>query len=226
MRRRAGERPVPFPRFSPPGATIPYNPPFPMESGQLTRRTALPVEADVFRFLFLAFICLPLIDLFLLLRVGSILGFWPTVALVISTGLVGAALARWQGISTLARIQSELAAGRMPAAELSDGAMILVAAALLVTPGFVTDVIGLLLLIPPARKVLRAFLTRYFSSRLIVTRVDFSGADGTTVNVGRPDFGRTGQSWNQGPVIYEAGAEAPGKMKYVRNEAEDGRPDE
>lgn len=181
----------------------------------------------MFRFLFLAFICLPLIDFYLLFQVGVQLGFWTTVALVILTGLVGAALARWQGINTLARINSELAAGRMPAAELSDGAMILVAAALLVTPGFVTDVIGLLLLIPPARKVLRAFLTRYFNSRLIVTRVDFSGADGARVDVGRPDVGRPGQSWNQGPVIYETGAEAPGKMKYVRNEAPDGgRPDE
>lgn len=164
----------------------------------------------MFRFLFLTFVCLPFADLFLLLKVGSLLGFWPTVALVLLTGFAGAALARWQGISTLSRIQSELAAGRMPAAELADGAMILVAAALLVTPGFITDAIGIILLIPPARRVVGTLLTRYFRSRIVVSSMTWT------------ENGPGTAPFSGGPTIFESGAEAPGRMKYVRNESTDG----
>lgn len=169
-------------------------------------------EDAVFRILFLAFIVVPLLDLFVLLKIGGLLGFWPTVGLVLLSGAVGAALARWQGLSTIARIQSELAAGRLPAAELADGAMILVAAALLLTPGFLTDCFGILLLIPPARCLLATILTRYFRTRIVVSHVSFNSAGPNVTTVGAM------------PDIFEVGAESPGKIKYVKNEAPDGRP--
>jgi UPF0716 protein FxsA len=121
------------------------------------------------------FIALPLADLVLLLRVGGLLGFWPTCGLVVLTGIVGAWLARRQGVRTLGRVRSELAAGRMPGEDLADGALILLAAALLVTPGFLTDLLGILLLVPPARRVIRGILGRHFQRRMVVTYVDVRG---------------------------------------------------
>lgn len=120
---------------------------------------------------FILFIGLPLADLVLLLRIGGVLGFWPTVGVVILTGFVGATLARWQGLRTLARIQGELASGRMPGDELADGALILLAAALLVTPGFLTDLLGVFLLIPLTRRLFRGALRRYFTRRMVVGHV-------------------------------------------------------
>lgn len=166
----------------------------------------------MFRFLFFAFIVVPLLDLFVLLKIGGLMGFWPTVGLVLLSGAVGAALARWQGLSTIAKIQSELAAGRLPAAELADGAMILVAAALLLTPGFLTDCVGILLLIPPARRLLATFLTKYFRTRMVVSHVSFNSGGANVTSVGAM------------PDIFEVGAETPGKMKYVRNESNDSSP--
>lgn len=121
--------------------------------------------------LLILFIGLPLADLILLLRIGGVLGFWLTVGVVILTGLVGATLARWQGLRTLARIQGELASGRMPGDELADGALILLAAALLVTPGFLTDLLGVFLLIPLTRRLFRGALRRYFTRRMVVGQV-------------------------------------------------------
>ncbi len=118
--------------------------------------------------LFILFIGLPLADLVLLLRIGGVLGFWPTVGIVLATGFAGAALARWQGLRTLARIQGELADGRMPGDDLADGALILLAAALLVTPGFLTDLLGVFLLIPVTRRLFRGALRRYFTRRTAV----------------------------------------------------------
>ena len=121
--------------------------------------------------LFFLFVAIPLADLIVLLRIGEVLHFWPTLTLVILTGMAGAALARRQGLRTLARVQESLATGQMPGRELADGAIILLAAALLVTPGFLTDVFGLLLLIPPVRALFRGALASYFKRRIVVTGI-------------------------------------------------------
>lgn len=112
--------------------------------------------------LLLLFIVVPLIELALLLRLGEAVGLLPTIGLVIVTGVAGAALARSQGVRVLFRIRQEMGAGRMPVSELMDGLLIFVAGALLLTPGLLTDIVGLAVLIPGPR----AFLKRIIGKRL------------------------------------------------------------
>lgn len=103
----------------------------------------------------LLFVAVPLAELALLVWIGRRVGLVPTVALVVATGIAGAALARWQGMTTLARFRAAFDAGQLPHRELVDGVLVLVAGALLLTPGLLTDVTGFLLLIPPVRRWLR-----------------------------------------------------------------------
>jgi UPF0716 protein FxsA len=103
----------------------------------------------------LLFVTVPLAELALLVWVGRRVGLVPTVALVVVTGIAGAALARWQGLATLDRFRAALDAGRLPHRELVDGVLILVAGAVLLTPGLLTDLAGFLLLVPPVRRLVR-----------------------------------------------------------------------
>lgn len=123
------------------------------------------------------FIALPVTELALLLKVGAVMGWFPTLVLVIATGVVGAALARSQGFQVIARLQRESAEGRVPASAMVDGALIFVAATLLITPGIVTDVVGFSLLIPPIRDVIKRGMSRRFESSVRSGRtvVFFSG---------------------------------------------------
>lgn len=102
--------------------------------------------------LLLLFTTVPLIELALLLWIGRHLGVLPTVALIFLTGVLGATLARFQGLATWRRFQAALEAGRLPGRELVEGFLILLAGAVLLTPGVLTDAVGFLLLIPPARR--------------------------------------------------------------------------
>ena len=102
--------------------------------------------------LLLLFTLVPLAELALLLWIGGRIGLLATVTLILVTGALGAALARRQGLATWRRFQEALAAGRLPGRELLEGLLILVAAALLLTPGVLTDAAGFLLLVPPARR--------------------------------------------------------------------------
>jgi UPF0716 protein FxsA len=104
------------------------------------------------------FVIVPLLELALLIRVGQWLGLLPTIALVVVTGVVGAALARREGLRTLGRIRAELGVGRFPVGRLLDGVMILFAGGLLLTPGVLTDIVGLTLLVPAARDRVRTLL--------------------------------------------------------------------
>lgn len=104
------------------------------------------------------FIALPAVELWLLIEVGTRLGTLPTLAIVIFTGAVGAFLARMQGLGVVADVRERTARGEMPAGSLADGVMILVAAALLVTPGILTDAVGFSLLVPGVRRAIKAFL--------------------------------------------------------------------
>ena len=118
--------------------------------------------------LLLLFTVVPILELALLIRIGRAIHVGPTVALVILTGVVGAALARHQGLRVLARIHEHLARGTMPATEMVEGLMILLAAAVLITPGVITDCFGLVLLIPPARAFVRKAAIAYFKKRLVI----------------------------------------------------------
>ena len=113
--------------------------------------------------LLLLFTVLPVLELWLLLALGGAWGVGPTIGLVLVTGVLGAALARWQGFRALWRIRSELTSGRSPTDALLDGALILVAGAVLVTPGVITDAIGFALLAPMTRSGVKQLLRWWFA---------------------------------------------------------------
>ena len=102
--------------------------------------------------LIILFITVPLVELVLLRMVGGVIGLAPTIALVIITGIIGASLARSQGLTVLARLQNELAQGRVPTAEMLEGLMVLIGGAVLLTPGLLTDAAGFSLMIPAVRR--------------------------------------------------------------------------
>lgn len=112
--------------------------------------------------LFLAFTLIPLAELYLLIKIGSIIGAGTTIAVVLLTGFVGAYLARMQGMHTMNKVRMNMAQGIAPAGELVDALLILVAGVLLLTPGFLTDAAGLLLLIPPVRACIKTWLRQKF----------------------------------------------------------------
>ncbi len=113
----------------------------------------------------LIFVFAPLAELYLLIEVGSRIGALPTIALSVFTALLGGLLVRLQGFTVLFRVQEALARGEMPALELMEGAMLLVVGLALLLPGFVTDTVGFLLLIPPLR---RAVILWYLRRRGIL----------------------------------------------------------
>lgn len=108
--------------------------------------------------LVLLFILMPIAELYVIIQVGGLIGVWPTIALLIVDSLLGAALLRSQGRAAWRRFQEALASSRIPAKEVYDGAAIIFGAALLMSPGFITDVFGFLLLLPPTRALLRRSL--------------------------------------------------------------------
>ena len=123
-------------------------------------------------FLLLLFVGLPLIELALLFRVARLITPLWTLGLVVFTGVLGATLARRQGVKTWRRVQSDLAEGRMPASHLVDALLIFVAGVVLVTPGIITDAIGFALLIPPIRAALKREVADFLRSRMVITHVE------------------------------------------------------
>ena len=118
----------------------------------------------IFPKLLVVFIAIPLIELAILVKIGELIGFWPTIGMVIITGAIGAALAQSQGFRVFAKIQAELAAGRIPTHHLIDGLLILVGGIVLLTPGLLTDILGFLLMIPWIRKQFKRWLVYKFSN--------------------------------------------------------------
>jgi UPF0716 protein FxsA len=112
--------------------------------------------------LLLLFIAVPVVELFLLIEIGQRVGTAATIGIIVATGIAGASLARRQGISTLARLRADLAAGRSPADPIIDGALILAAAAVLITPGLLTDLVGFLCLVPACRRLVKRYLRAAF----------------------------------------------------------------
>ena len=104
--------------------------------------------------LLLLFVFLPMIELYLLIMLGARIGPMPTIGLIVLTGVIGATLARQQGLSTLAKIQNELKQGRAPTQELVEGAMIVVGGLVLLTPGILTDIFGFAMMVPGSRRSL------------------------------------------------------------------------
>lgn len=117
--------------------------------------------------LFLLFVIMPILEIAVLIHVGEIIGGWNTVALVILSALIGAHLVRREGLSTLAKAQAKMQSGQVPAAEIGAGLMLLVAGILLVTPGFITDIFGLLLTLPVTRNMLAGFVVKHLQFRTV-----------------------------------------------------------
>jgi UPF0716 protein FxsA len=127
----------------------------------------------LFKILFILFLTIPLLEIAILLEIGKMFGVGYTIILVIGTAALGAALLRQQGLSTLAKVQMNMNQGHLPATELVEGLILLIAGALLLTPGFFTDVFGFLVLIPPLRKRLaQSLLSNFIQSRVNVRQTE------------------------------------------------------
>lgn len=116
--------------------------------------------------LFLLFTLVPALELYLLLKVGTVIGAFNTLLLIILTGVVGAFYARQQGFRVINNIQWKLEQGELPGDDLINGAMLLVGGALLVTPGFVTDFVGFSLIFPPTREAIKISVRRYLERKI------------------------------------------------------------
>ena len=144
-------------------------------------------------FLVLIFIVVPIAELYVIIQVGDAIGVVPTLALLLADALLGSMLLRQQGRAAWVRFNRALAENRLPHKEVFDGVLIIFGGALLITPGFLTDILGLILLIPPTRA-----LVRRFSSRLVRRRLAMGG--GATMWT----FGRA-----QGPPRRRPGSGGP-----------------
>lgn len=140
------------------------------------------------RILFLLFAIMPIIEIALLVQVGGIIGGWNTIGLVILTALVGSYLVRREGLATLQTAQAKLQRNEIPGSELVQGLMLVIAGVLLVTPGFVTDIVGLLFVVPGSRHFIAGHLSKHLQAR-VVTQGGFGGP-------GNP-FGQQGSPFEQ-----------------------------
>ena len=136
--------------------------------------------------LLLAFIVVPVVEIYVLIQVGQAIGALPTVILLVADALLGTWLFKREGRKAWTALRTALQERRVPAKEVADGALVVVGGAFLITPGFVTDVIGVLCLLPPTRAVLRVMLTGFFTRRLL------GPAASRLPGTGRPSPGRPG----------------------------------
>ena len=121
----------------------------------------------MFKLFLILFITIPLVEIAILIKIGSIIGAGYTIALVIGTAFLGVSLLRIQGISTLAKVQANISRGQLPATELIEGLILLISGALLLTPGFFTDTIGFLMLVPTLRQRLaETFFVNFMKNRI------------------------------------------------------------
>jgi UPF0716 protein FxsA len=128
--------------------------------------------------LVILFIVVPIVELYVIIQVGQLIGVWPTLALLLADALLGALLLRHQGRGAWRRFNQALAERRFPGREVADGLMIAIGGTLLLTPGFVTDIFGFLLLIPPTRAIARHLMRGFVARRFVV--VGTGGVRGST----------------------------------------------
>ncbi|MDX6608653.1 MAG: protein FxsA [Solirubrobacterales bacterium] len=121
------------------------------------------------------FIVVPIVELYVIIQIGSLIGVLPTIALLLADALLGSLLLRHQGRGAWRRFNAALAEHRFPGREVADGLLIAIGGTLLLTPGFVTDIVGLILLIPPTRAIVRRLMRGYVTRRFLIV-----GAPGTT----------------------------------------------
>lgn len=122
------------------------------------------------------FIVVPIVELYVIIQIGSWIGVVPTIALLLADALLGSLLLRHQGRGAWRRFNAALAEHRFPGREVADGLLIAIGGTLLLTPGFVTDIVGLIFLIPPSRALIRRLMSGYVGRRFVV--MDVPGAGG------------------------------------------------
>jgi len=137
--------------------------------------------------LIVLFIVVPIAELYVIIKVGELIGVLPTLALLLADALLGSLLLRHQGRGAWRRFNEAIAARRFPGKGVADGVLIVIGGTLLLTPGFLTDIVGLFLLVPPTRAISRALLRRYTVARFTV--VSFPAGGAPPRDAGRPyDF--------------------------------------
>jgi UPF0716 protein FxsA len=144
-------------------------------------------------FLIILFIVVPIAELYVILKVGDLIGILPTIALLVADSLLGSWLMRTQGRVVWRRFQETMEAGRLPHREVFDGVLVIFGGAFLITPGFLTDIVGVLLLLPPTRALFRRWLVRR-GGRMF----------GISVATGRRSAPPSGQDWDVDGTAYEA----------------------
>jgi UPF0716 protein FxsA len=114
------------------------------------------------------FIVVPIVELYVIIQIGSWIGVMPTIALLLADALLGSLLLRHQGRGAWRRFNAALAERRFPGREVADGLLIAIGGTLLLTPGFVTDIVGLILLVPPTRAIVRRLMRGYVGRRFLI----------------------------------------------------------
>ena len=144
--------------------------------------------------LFVLFLVVPLLEIYVLIQVGRVIGAWWTILLLVADSIFGGWLIKREGARAWRALNTALSSGRMPARELADGALILVGGTLMLSPGFVTDLFGILLILPVTRPLFRTLLTGVVTRRLL-------GGGFPSTDAQRPGPGAPGGSVVQGEVV-------------------------
>jgi UPF0716 protein FxsA len=159
--------------------------------------------------LVLLFIVVPIAELFVIIQVGELIGVWPTLLLLLLDAIAGSWLLKHEGRSAWRRFNQALAERRMPGKEVADGFLVILGGALLIAPGFITDIFGILFLIPPTRAIARRILRRFTVGRIAV--VGFPGAGSMGGFGGGPGRGPGGSSGASPGYDYDIDAEEVGE---------------
>jgi len=145
------------------------------------------------RFIIAAIVALPIIEIALFIVIGQAIGLLPTLLGIVLTAVAGGLVLRWQGMSVLRELQTRLSRGEMPARQMGDAVLIGLGGVLLLLPGYLTDLIGLLLLLPPARQLIYRLLARHLKI------VEATSADYRTVDPGLIELDR--REWRDPPSL-------------------------
>jgi len=143
--------------------------------------------------LFVIFIVVPIAELYVIIKIGEAIGVLPTIALLILDSILGSMLMRHQGRAAWWRFNRALAEGRVPGREVIDGVLVIFGGALLLTPGFLTDILGAILLVPPTRALVRGILVRRYGGRMVA-----NATSGAQVRFGRVFGGGRGPAAGRG----------------------------
>ena len=157
----------------------------------------------------LAFLIVPVIEIYVLIQIGQVIGAWWTILLLVIDSIIGAWLIRREGAKAFVALRTALNSGRMPGKELADGALILIGGTLMLTPGFVTDILAVFLILPLTRPLFRGLLARAVTARL------------TVVPMTAPGQGRTGPSGAPNSAPRNATRPEPTDPTVVRGEVID-----